>query len=62
MLTYEVTCDRCRVVISADRTRLKVTTGPLLSLPVDAHGEVAIDLCWDCARALSDWLRSDPVE
>ena len=59
MVRIEVTCDRCRVVIPADRTKLAVEAGPLRTQQAGG-GESAIDLCRECAAALSAWLRGGP--
>jgi hypothetical protein len=58
----EVSCDRCQAIISADRTKLAIETGPLRTVQADANGEAVIDLCRECAEALRTWLRrSEPV-
>ena len=58
MIKIEVSCDRCRVVIAADRTKLAIETGPLRTVQVNANGEAVIDLCPPCAEALLAWLRA----
>jgi hypothetical protein len=57
VVKIEVSCDRCRAVIVADRTKLTVETGPLRTLRTDADGEAVVDLCRECAAAFATWLR-----
>jgi hypothetical protein len=57
VIKIEVSCDRCRAVISADRTKLAVETGPLRTLRANADGEAVVDLCRECAEAFAMWLR-----
>jgi hypothetical protein len=57
VVKIEVSCDRCRAVISADRTKLVVETGPLRTLRAVANGEAVIDLCRECGEELAVWLR-----
>jgi hypothetical protein len=52
MVKLEVSCDRCRAAIPADRTRLTVETGPLRAILTSDSGEPAVDLCRECAEAL----------
>ena len=59
MVKLEVSCDRCRAVIMADRTRLAIACGPLRTIHVDDNGEAVIDLCRECAEALLAWLRPE---
>lgn len=50
MTRTEHFCDRCKVRIEADRTKLAIECGPL-------RGErPGFDLCLGCARALVGWL------
>jgi hypothetical protein len=46
-----VRCDRCDEVITADRTVLRVESGPLRGR------REQVDLCDECAQALVAWLR-----
>jgi hypothetical protein len=55
----EVSCDRCRAVVTADRTRLAIEAGPLRGVVATDSGESAIDLCRTCAEALLAWLRPE---
>jgi hypothetical protein len=48
------TCDRCSAVILEQRSKLTIEGGPLRQ----SHGSPVIDLCSDCQRAFSGWLRS----
>jgi hypothetical protein len=59
---FEVSCDRCRAVIAADRTKLAIEAGPLLTVQVNGNGEAVIDLCRECAEALLAWLRASRLE
>jgi hypothetical protein len=59
MVKIEVSCDRCRAVIVADRTRLAIACGPLRAARVDDSGEAAVDLCRGCAEAWLAWLRPE---
>jgi hypothetical protein len=61
VVKVEVRCDRCRAVISADRSKLAVESGPLRNLRTDADGEAVVDLCRECAEAFATWLRQ-PAE
>jgi hypothetical protein len=56
VVKIEVTCDRCRTIITADRTKLAIETGPLQTTLATDPGSSHIDLCTDCARALLTWL------
>jgi hypothetical protein len=38
VVKVEVSCDRCRAVISADRSKLAIETGPLRTLPANDNG------------------------
>lgn len=57
MVKIEVSCDRCRVIISAERTKLAIESGPLRTLGVDGNGETGVDPCRECAEALPARLR-----
>jgi hypothetical protein len=59
VVKLEVSCDRCRAVITTDRTRLTIETGPLRAVQVNDSGEAVIDLCRECAEALLAWLRPE---
>ena len=50
-----VSCDRCRRIITADRTELTVESGPLRSR------RETIDLCTECSTAQSRWLDANPL-
>lgn len=53
--TLTVHCDRCGATVLADRTLIRVETGPLR---VQLEH---IDLCGDCAPLLACWLREPEV-
>lgn len=56
MTKTEVFCDKCGVKIEADRSLIRLETGPLrLARP-------EIDLCLGCARALMAWVDEDRDE
>lgn len=57
MVRTEVTCDRCRAVIAAERSKLVAEAGPLRDLRADGSGEPVFDLCRSCAEAWLEWLR-----
>jgi hypothetical protein len=50
MTVSTISCDRCGVEISADRTLLTVETGPLRSK------RPTVDFCRDCAVAFFSWI------
>jgi hypothetical protein len=58
MVKIEVCCDKCHTVITADRTKLVIDTGPLRTIHINGNGEAIIDLCPRCAEALLAWLRA----
>jgi hypothetical protein len=58
MVKIEVCCDKCHTVITADRTKLAIETGPLRTVLVNGNGEAAIDLCRGCAEGLLVWIRA----
>jgi hypothetical protein len=62
VVKLEVSCDRCRAVIPADRTKLAIETGPLRAVQVNGNEEAVIDLCRECAEALLAWLRAGRLE
>jgi hypothetical protein len=53
VVKIEVTCDKCRTIITADRTKLAIETGPLQTTLATDPGSSHIDLCTDCAIDLA---------
>jgi len=53
-VTTIVHCDKCGSRITADRTTLKPTVGPL-------RHHAPVDLCFGCSAALFEWLGPVPA-
>ncbi len=53
MTQTTVVCDRCRAIITVDRTPLRVDSGPFRHVLGDVG---AVDLCRSCAEAFAAWL------